>query len=92
MAWNILYFRSPGGTPLRPDKPKMSENQDPASLIANALKKKFASRILHSPRSPCSPDTDKENDYASPDSPIAPVSITKDVIDDILHGDSYKYR
>ena len=68
-----LFHRSPGGTPLRPDKPK-SENQDPASLIAMALKKKFANHILHSPRSPCSPDTDQENEYASPDSPIAPVS------------------
>jgi hypothetical protein len=70
----LSLHRSPGGTPLKPDKPKTSENQDPASLIAMALKKKFASHMLLSPRSPCSPDTDHENDYNSPDSPIAPVS------------------
>ncbi|XP_052777557.1 mitochondrial fission regulator 2-like [Mya arenaria] len=61
--------RSPGGTPLRSDKPKLRDHQDPASLITEALKRKFASRMLYSPRSP---DTDKENDYESPDSPIAP--------------------
>ncbi|KAH3733608.1 mitochondrial fission regulator 2-like [Dreissena polymorpha] len=61
--------RSPGGTPLKTSKPKLAEQYDPASLITEALKKKFASRMLHSPRSP---DTDKENDYDSPDSPRAP--------------------
>lgn len=60
---------------MKPDKPKLSEYQDPASLIAMALKKKFASRMLHSPCSPCSPDTDQENDYDSPDSPMASVSL-----------------
>ena len=66
----MLTFRSPGGTPLRPDKPKLSDSQDPATLIAEALKRKFAGRVLHSP---CTPDTDKEMD-GSPDSPLAPVS------------------
>lgn len=66
-----LFVRSPGGTPLRTGKPKPADNQDPAALIAEALKRKFASRVLHSPHTP---DTDQEYD-GSPDSPVAPVSV-----------------
>ena len=68
----FLFNRSPGGTPLK-QRANLSDDNDPASLIAQALKKKFASRILHSPRSPLSPNTD-ENIISSPDSPVAPVS------------------
>ncbi|XP_065843118.1 mitochondrial fission regulator 2-like [Oscarella lobularis] len=53
--------RSPGGTPLR-QKPRESEALDPASLIAAALKKKFAHRFKHQDSS--SPD--KENSLTSP--------------------------
>ncbi|KAJ8306275.1 hypothetical protein KUTeg_016820 [Tegillarca granosa] len=50
--------RSPNGTPLKPRLPPLSSNdcKDPALLIAEALKKKFAHRQFNSP------DVDKEND------------------------------
>ncbi|XP_046566806.1 mitochondrial fission regulator 2-like [Haliotis rubra] len=53
--------RSPGGTPVR-GKPN-SDSLDAASIIAQALKKKFAHRRLYSP------ELDKENnpDFSSPD-------------------------
>lgn len=38
-----LYCRSPGGTPLR-TKPLETEGTDASSIIAKALKKKFAQR------------------------------------------------
>ncbi|XP_041358804.1 mitochondrial fission regulator 2-like [Gigantopelta aegis] len=60
--------RSPGGTPFR-QKPAI-ENNDPASIIAQALKKKFAHRHLFSP------DRNKENhdsSFSSPEhSPVRP--------------------
>lgn len=55
--------RSPGGTPLKPKR--RESNNDPASVIAQALKKKFANQIINSP------DVDKENDsfnFSSPES------------------------
>lgn len=67
----FTFYRSPGGTPMK-EKPKPSENSDAASLIALALKRKFANRVLHSPLSPQNA-SDKENDYESPDSPRNPV-------------------
>ena len=49
MSLSLIFLRSPGGTPLR-DKPKDCEVNDPATLIARALKKKFAAQhILRSP-------------------------------------------
>ncbi|XP_060078146.1 mitochondrial fission regulator 2-like [Ylistrum balloti] len=49
--------RSPGGTPLKVKQPDPEYTRsDPASLIAQALKKKFAQQMMYSP------DTDKEND------------------------------
>lgn len=63
--------RSPGGTPLRTEKPRLSDSQDPATLIALALKKKFAGRVLHSPYSPYSPESE-ENEYDSPEKHSAP--------------------
>ena len=52
------------------EKPKATEGSDPASMIAMALKRKFANRVLYSPLSPQNP-SDKENE--SPDSPGMPV-------------------
>ena len=66
-----IYCRSPGGTPMK-EKPKPSETNDPASMIALALKKKFANRVLYSPLSPQNM-SDKENENSSPDSPGMPV-------------------
>ncbi|KAJ7326526.1 mitochondrial fission [Desmophyllum pertusum] len=66
--------RSPGGTPLR--KPPIStDGSDPASIIAQALKKKFAHRRRQEANSP---DANKENSPGSPfgtppSSPIKPV-------------------
>ena len=37
-------FRSPGGTPLHKRKPR-ADPRDPASIIAEALKKKFAKQM-----------------------------------------------
>lgn len=49
--------RSPGGTPLKVRQPDREYSRsDPAALIAQALKKKFAQQMMYSP------DTDKEND------------------------------
>ncbi|XP_033736651.1 mitochondrial fission regulator 2-like [Pecten maximus] len=49
--------RSPGGTPLKVKQPDREYSRsDPAALIAQALKKKFAQQMTYSP------DTDKEND------------------------------
>ncbi|CAH1772240.1 unnamed protein product [Owenia fusiformis] len=60
--------RSPGGTPLR-QKPLISDSSDPASMIAAALKKRFASqRRLATP--PSTPEQDKENS-ANGFSPLA---------------------
>jgi len=56
--------RSPGGTPLR-KPPLPTDGTDPASIIAQALKKKFAHRRRHEVNSP---DTNKENN--SPGSPF----------------------
>lgn len=56
--------RSPGGTPIKPKSQKRESVSDPASVIAQALKKKFANQFIHSP------DIDKENDshgFSSPD-------------------------
>lgn len=67
--------RSPGGTPLR--KPAVSTvGSDPASIIAQALKKKFAHRRRLEANSP---DTNKENN--SPGSPFGtpPSSPNKSV-------------
>ncbi|XP_052074658.1 mitochondrial fission regulator 2-like [Mytilus californianus] len=61
--------RSPGGTPLKPRR--RESNNDPASVIAQALKKKFANQIINSP------DVDKENDsfnFSSPE-PNSPFNI-----------------
>ncbi|KAK3090751.1 hypothetical protein FSP39_014328 [Pinctada imbricata] len=59
--------RSPGGTPVRKPPVAPSNTTDPASLIAVALKKKFAHKKFDSP------EMDKENDshnFSSPeDSP-----------------------
>lgn len=44
--------RSPGGTPIR-EKPLPSKSQDPAAMIAQALKRKFSNTQVYSP--------DKEN-------------------------------
>ncbi|KAK7495852.1 hypothetical protein BaRGS_00012842 [Batillaria attramentaria] len=52
--------RSPGGTPMQM-KPKVC-GTDPASIIAEALRKKFRNRVQHSP------ETDKENDHPDFDS------------------------
>jgi hypothetical protein len=60
--------RSPGGTPLR-QKPKATEGNDPASLIAAALKRKFA----HHHTSTESPD--KENSFSG--SAFSPGSDSK---------------
>lgn len=49
--------RSPGGTPLR-KTPLPADGNDPASIIAQALKKKFAHRRRHEVNSP---DANKEN-------------------------------
>ncbi len=40
--------RSPGGTPMRPQNTKTQEplDSDPASIIATALRKKFANRVF----------------------------------------------
>ena len=73
LFFSYACFRSPGGTPFR-EKPKPSETNDAASMIANALKRKFANRVLHSPLSPQG-GSDKENDNESPDSPLNPVSV-----------------
>jgi len=56
--------RSPGGTPLR-KSPITNNDSDPASIIAQALKKKFAHRIHQEANSP---DANKENN--SPGSPF----------------------
>lgn len=56
--------RTPGGTPIKPKSRKRESVSDPASVIAQALKKKFANQLIHSP------DRDKENDshgFSSPD-------------------------
>lgn len=56
--------RSPGGTPIKPNPRRRESNSDPASVIAQALKKKFANQVCHSP------DVDRENDscgFSSPD-------------------------
>lgn len=58
---DMWIFRSPGGTPLR-QRPRQTEGSDPASLIAAALKRKFAHRYKESP--------DKENTRS--DSPFSP--------------------
>ncbi|XP_078598207.1 mitochondrial fission regulator 1-like isoform X2 [Branchiostoma floridae x Branchiostoma japonicum] len=59
--------RSPGGTPVR-QKPKEADAQDPAALIAQALRRKFAHR-----KPVGSPDQqDKENDWPSPDTACSP--------------------
>ncbi|XP_019622713.1 PREDICTED: LOW QUALITY PROTEIN: mitochondrial fission regulator 1-like [Branchiostoma belcheri] len=59
--------RSPGGTPIR-QKPKESDAQDPAALIAQALRRKFAHR-----KQIGSPDQlDKENDWPSPETSGSP--------------------
>ncbi|XP_035663635.1 mitochondrial fission regulator 1-like [Branchiostoma floridae] len=59
--------RSPGGTPVR-QKPKEADAQDPAALIAQALRRKFAHR-----KPVGSPDQqDKENDWPSPDASCSP--------------------
>ncbi|CAH1233907.1 MTFR2 [Branchiostoma lanceolatum] len=59
--------RSPGGTPVR-QKPKEADTQDPAALIAQALRRKFAHR-----KPLGSPDLqDKENDWPSPDAGCSP--------------------
>lgn len=50
----MLIFRSPGGTPVNKN-PKPSAT-DPASIIAEALKRKFRNHVQHSP------DVDKENE------------------------------
>jgi hypothetical protein len=67
-----VCFRSPGGTPLR-QKPVPLDSDDPAALIARALKKKFAHRYM-------SPDSEKENsherNFSSPSSPSGFGSIT----------------
>ncbi|EDO39669.1 predicted protein [Nematostella vectensis] len=68
--------RSPGGTPLR-TKPLPTEGTDPASIIAQALKKKFAHRRrLSDANSPAnSPGADKENSSSfspSPQKPFGP--------------------
>jgi hypothetical protein len=41
--WCFFISRSPGGTPIR-NKPLETEGTDPSSIIARALKKKFAHR------------------------------------------------
>jgi hypothetical protein len=59
-----IFCRSPGGTPIKPKSRKRESVSDPASVIAQALKKKFANQIIHSP------DIDKENDshgFSSPE-------------------------
>ena len=48
---NDFKYRSPGGTPLR-KAPAPTEGTDPASIIAQALKKKFAHRRRHDTNSP----------------------------------------
>ncbi|XP_071964369.1 mitochondrial fission regulator 2-like [Antedon mediterranea] len=48
--------RSPGGTPVR-QAPKLSNSMDAASLIAQALKKKFAHRLAASPNKENNPRT-----------------------------------
>lgn len=67
--------RSPGGTPLR-KAPLPSDGNDPASIIAQALKKKFAHRRSQEANSP---DTNKENN--SPGSPFGtpPLSPIKPI-------------
>ncbi|XP_072170390.1 mitochondrial fission regulator 1-like [Diadema setosum] len=57
--------RSPGGTPIR-QPPRQTDHTDPASIIARALKKKFAQARLS-----CSPTANKEN-MGSPSSKSSP--------------------
>ena len=54
--------RSPGGTPLQ-TRPKPTAT-DPASIIAEALRKKFRNRVQYSPDG-----SDKENENPDFDSP-----------------------
>ncbi|KAM6467148.1 mitochondrial fission regulator 2 isoform 1-T2 [Liasis olivaceus] len=69
--------KSPGGTPL-PKRKKIKQSQwDPAALIAEALKEKFASQ------SSCDDSFDKENSsygaspFSSPDTPMVGCHILK---------------
>ena len=59
---HTILCRSPGGTPLQ-TRPKPSST-DPASIIAEALRKKFRNRVQHSPD-----QADKENENPDFDSP-----------------------
>ncbi|XP_060609400.2 mitochondrial fission regulator 2 [Anolis sagrei] len=69
--------RSPGGTPLPKTKKKMLSQWDPAAIIAEALKEKFASR------SNDDDSFDKENrsygasPFSSPDTPMVDCHISK---------------
>jgi len=49
-----LFYRSPGGTPIR-EKPLMADVNDPVAIISKALKKKFAACRLSSPDKDNSP-------------------------------------
>lgn len=73
MLFHVLncdgVFRSPGGTPVRKRRSKgTASSLDPASLIAEALKRKFAHRLRDN-------SFDKENrsaepsPFSSPDTP-----------------------
>uniref|UniRef100_A0A6J0SJE5 Mitochondrial fission regulator n=1 Tax=Pogona vitticeps TaxID=103695 RepID=A0A6J0SJE5_9SAUR len=76
--------RSPGGTPLPKTKKVMQSQWDPATLIAEALKEKFASHL--------SDDSfDKENrsydasPFSSPDTPMVHSHILKPGMKQTLH-------
>lgn len=67
--------RSPGGTPLR-KTPLPADGNDPASIIAQALKKKFAHRRRHEVNSP---DANKENNSSMSPFGTPPSSPTKQI-------------
>jgi hypothetical protein len=70
--------RSPGGTPLRA-RPVESEPLDPASIIANALKKKFQKAL---PRSEAG-QTAPHSAHASPAKSLAPCADERENNDDL---------
>lgn len=52
-----LLFRSPGGTPMKTNVKAQDDSDDPAAIIASALKRKFANVERQSPnQKPSSPE------------------------------------
>ena len=77
-------LRSPGGTPIR-EKPRPASAQDPAALIAQALKKKFAHRVYESP------DQDKENARFSPSPTKSPFDVKLTPVITVMFPSIFEY-